>query len=256
MSQIEPNANKGPQNSTLISSKPSPKKASSKKPKKSQTRASSSSFSLKPKRPFPTVGLEEALKIPLKIKELNGGNPWPPSDVAQAVTGGSHKVNLFFYLTAAARDYGLTEGTRDATKIALADIGRKYVYAGNLEAEREALQEAFFNVPIFKQVYIHYKGPALPELKYLGNTLQSEFDLPPNYHAEFHRLFQENCRFLQKHGAIGGEDGIIVRESQNDASDRVVTLASPTKGSSLRIFVALPFRETLIKDGFLTAGRV
>ena len=186
--------------------------------------------------------MEEALKIPLKIKELNGGNPWPPSDVAQAVTGGSYKTTQFFYVTAAARDYGLTEGTRDATKIALAEIGRRFVYAGNPDAEREALQDAFFHVPIFKNVFNHYKGSTLPELKYLGNTLHSEFGLAPEFHEEFHRLFQDNCRFLQKYGDIGvSNDGgpPIHREG----GDRIITLAAPAKGSTLRAFVALPFSE-------------
>jgi len=197
----------------------------------------------KPKRPFPSVTLEEALKIPLKIKELNGGNPWPPSDVAQAVTGGSYKTNPFFYLTAGARDYGLTEGTRDAAKIALADIGRKFVYAGNQDVEGQALQDAFFHVPIFKQVYNQYKGSTLPELKYLGNTLQSEFGLPPEYHEEFHRLFQENCRFLQKYGEIADGDSSLSSAPLRNEGDRIITLASPAAGSSLRAFVALPFSE-------------
>lgn len=39
-------------------------------------------------------------------------------------------------MTAASRDYGLTIGTRDAEKIALADLGREIVYAPNAETEQ------------------------------------------------------------------------------------------------------------------------
>ena len=195
----------------------------------------------KSKRPFPSVTLEAALAIPLKIKELNGGNPWPQVTLLQAVTGGSHKTTPFFYLTAGARDYGLTEGTRDASKIALADIGRKFVYAGN-QNER-ALQEAFFHVAIFKQVYNHYKGSTLPELKYLGNTLLSEFKLATEYHEDFHRLFQENCRYIQKYGDLTTAEDPQKKGILSNESDRVITLASPKKGSSLRAFIALPFSE-------------
>lgn len=219
-------------------------KRGKKKPAKAKSKGSGSA-NAKPKRPFPTVTLEDALKIPLKIKELNGGNPWTPQDVAKAVTGGSYKTTPFFYLTAAARDYGLTDGTRDAAKIALAEIGRRYVYAPNPEAESEALKEAFFHVPIFKAVFNHYKGSTLPDLKYLGNTLESEFGLAPEFHEEFHRMFQDNCRFLQKYGDIEGSGvGISERAQQTyESGDRIITLASPAKGSSLRAFVALPFSE-------------
>lgn len=222
-----------------------PKQTKQGRKKRSKSRRKNMAAKNKPfktKRPFPSVPLEEALKIPLKIKELNGGNPWPPNDVAQAVTGGSYKTNQFFYLTAGARDYGLTEGTRDTAKIAFAEIGRRFAYAGNPDEERKALMDAFFHVPIFKNVFNHYKGSTLPELKYLGNTLQSEFGLASEFHEEFHRLFQDNCRFLQKYGEIeAGSNGAPapIREG----ADRIITLASPTKGSSLRAFVALPFSE-------------
>jgi hypothetical protein len=56
---------------------------------------------------FPRVTLEEAMKVPLAIKEKNGGNPWATDEVAKAVEM-SRKANAFFYLAAGARDYGLT----------------------------------------------------------------------------------------------------------------------------------------------------
>ena len=37
--------------------------------------------------PFPRATLEEALKIPVAIKEKNGGNPWQPEEVRQAIGG-------------------------------------------------------------------------------------------------------------------------------------------------------------------------
>ncbi len=50
--------------------------------------------------------------MPYKIKELNGGNAWTPADVAAALGMGT-KSSDFYYVTAAARDFGLTTGTRD-----------------------------------------------------------------------------------------------------------------------------------------------
>ena len=78
-------------------------------------------------RPFPHYSLEAAAAIPRALKEYNGGNEWPPADVASAI-GRTSASSRFFYLSAASRDYGFTEGTRDASKISLTDLGRELTY--------------------------------------------------------------------------------------------------------------------------------
>lgn len=143
-------------------------------------------------RPFPIVTLEDTIEIAQKIKELNGGNPWSPSEIANAL-GASSKTNSFYYLTAGSRDYGFTEGSRNSKEIGLTDLGRAYAYAESTEDEKKCLQSAFFNVEIFKDVYNHYKGSTLPELKFLANTLEGKFRLSPKFHLDFHRIFQANC---------------------------------------------------------------
>jgi hypothetical protein len=190
------------------------------------------------KRGFPSVTLEEAVKLPLQIKEKNEGNPWSPQDLAAAL-GTSHKTTPFFYLTAGSRDYGFTEGTRYMPRISLGEVGKRFVFAKDKDAERQALQDAFFNVPLFKSVYDYYKGATLPELKYLGNTLQTEFKLATEHHEDFHRIFQANCQFVQKFGDISAP----VSLTTGKPSDGTITLATPTKATGLRAFVLLPFSE-------------
>jgi len=75
-------------------------------------------------RPYPARTLEEALAIPQAIREQNNGNPWDTEMVAQASLSVKRNNNKFFYTAAAARDYGLTIGTRDTEKIELAPLGR------------------------------------------------------------------------------------------------------------------------------------
>ncbi len=77
-------------------------------------------------RPFPRVTLEDALKVAIAIKEKNAGNPYASEDVAAALKIGA-KGGRFFYLTAGARDYGLTTGTRETEKISLTELGRTAV---------------------------------------------------------------------------------------------------------------------------------
>src|SRR5258707_13313904 len=167
---------------------------------------------------FPRATLEQALKIATSIKELNGGNPWEPEEIRKAIgvgTGG----NAFFYLTSASRDYGLTVGTSSADKISLADLGRDIVYAGNAAAEAELKMRAFLNVDVFKRVLEFYKGSKLPDMKYLGNTLQKEFQLAPETHEEFSKIFRENCKYL------GITSGTVVAVGDNLAESSTGTAA-------------------------------
>lgn len=191
---------------------------------------------------FPRATLEQALKIPTAIKELHGGNPWEPDEVRKAI--GAAAGNPYFYLTAASRDYGLTLGTRDTDTISLTDLGRDIVYAPNATVEAELKMRAFLSVDVFKRVLEYYKGSNLPEMKYLGNTLQKEFGLQPETHEEFSQIFRENCKFL------GITSGTVVAPSEHSTDASItsptpgtVTLAEAAGTSRLTAFVIMPFVE-------------
>ncbi len=198
-------------------------------------------------RPYPRSTVEEALKIPIAIKEKNGGNPWTTELVAEEVRSTRKSMN-FFYMAAAARDLGLTIGSRDSARIEIAPLGREIVYAPDSDTEMAKKKEAFLKVDLFKKVLEHYNGANLPEMKYLANTLQSEFGLPPEMHEEFSRIFRENCEYL------GIESGFETGKSSIDAPKHTksslsieaptsVILAEPANKSSLVAFVIMPFTE-------------
>jgi hypothetical protein len=191
---------------------------------------------------FPRATLEMALKIPVAIKDLNGGNPWETEEVRKAV-GSVGGGNAWFYLTAASRDYGLTSGTRDTPKIQLEDLGRDIVYAPNAEVELQLKKQAFLGIEVFKKVLEYYKGSNLPDMKYLGNTLTREFGLDPETHEEFAKIFRENCAYL------GIESGFPVPASTGREDDAAATapdtviLSEGASNTSLTAFVILPFVE-------------
>ena len=187
--------------------------------------------------PFPRATLEEALKIPYALKDHNGGNPWEPEEIRKAVGAGAG--NAWFYLTAASRDYGLTTGTREAERIALADLGRDIVYAPNADAEKDLKVRAFLNIDIFKRVLEYYKGSNLPDMKYLGNTLQKEFGLDPETHEEFSRTFRENCQYLGITSGVPAATGEA--DDATSGAPETITLAEGT--SKLTAFVIMPFVE-------------
>jgi hypothetical protein len=201
------------------------------------------------KWPFPRTTLEKSLGVPNAIKNHNGGNPWEPEEIRKAI--GAGVGNSWFYLTTASRDYGLTIGTRDTPKIELSELGRDLVYAPNPETENSLKSRAFLNVDIFKRVLEYYKGSNLPDMKYLGNTLQKEFGLASETHEEFARTFRENCQYL---GITSGMPASADGETQQtaDVAPGTVTLAEPSGSSKLTAFVILPFveRDTKHPSGF------
>jgi hypothetical protein len=196
-----------------------------------------------PKRPYPRATLEDALRIPIALKDKNGGNAWPPADVAKALNLATTN-NEFFYLAAASRDFGLTDGSRDSDQISLTQFGRDVVYAPSKAEEEKQLRQALTNVDIFKRVLEYYKGANLPEMQYLGNTLIREFQLPAAFHEEFSRLFQENCAFLKIGSGFSPNASTTGEAAERTIDDgSTVTIAEPKNETGLRCFVAMPFKE-------------
>lgn len=191
---------------------------------------------------FPRATLESVLKIPYAMKELNGGNPWAPEEIRKAIGAGTGG-NAYFYLTAAARDYGLTIGTLSTEKIELTGLGRDLVYAPNAEEELALKIRAFLNVDVFKSVLEYYKGSNLPDMKYLGNTLQKDFGLAPETHEEFSRVFRENCQYLGITSGIPSAVGQPAPGDEAPPTPGTVTLAEAAGSSKLTAFVIMPFLE-------------
>jgi hypothetical protein len=239
--------------------------ATKKKASKKSTKAKSNSAKgMKTKRlkidhPYPRASLEDALKIALAIKDKNGGNPWPPEDIAKAL-GTSKTTTTFFYTAGSARDFGLTEGSRDTKQISLTSMGRDIVYAGDAEAEKDAKKKAFLNVEVFRKVLEHYKGADLPEMQYLSNTLKRDFGLHPDTHEEFSRLFRKNCEYLGIGSGLSGKEIETLRtgtarpeaEGKADTQTSVVTVAEPEQETGLKCFAIMPFveRDSSHSSGF------
>ena len=230
-------------NVTAKAARPKKKRKLKAKRKKTSTKSEKKTLVRAP-RLFPALTLKESLRIPAAIRENNGGHPWAPDQVAAAV-GMSEKTTSFFYLAGSSVQYGLTTGTWKADRIELTALGRDIVYPRNAQAEYEKKLEAFFNIDIFKKVFEHYRGSNLPEMKYLGNTLERDFLIPPEQHEDFARIFRENCEYLNiQNGLVEGKKSkLLVDRLGTTASSPSVTLAEPEKDSDLVAFVIMPFVE-------------
>lgn len=194
-------------------------------------------------RSYPAKTLEEALIIPQAIRVHNNGNPWNTEDVAQASLGVAKSNNKFFYTAAAARDYGLTVGTRDTEKIELATLGRQIVFAGDEDARQTKLREAFFSIDIFKRVFEHYGSAELPQKEFLKNTLQDEFGLDPDWHEEFTRIFKTNCKYLRIDKGLGPQQQITKIEDTVGHPSEIQVVGQPKGKFDRTAFVIMPFAE-------------
>jgi len=221
-------------------------------------------------RSYPRRTLEDALRVPSALKDKNGGNPWAPDQVAKAV--GMGKSGTFYYLTAASRDFGLTEGTRDTAEISITPLGRRAVYPSSSDEQLAARREAFFKVDIFKKVVDHYHGSKLPEEPFRTNTLVTTFGLDPSVVDEFVDLFEKNCRFVSIGSSwppVGGASALVAAAAgamidvatrlpqiaESGAGSVVVGVPTPEKakseeemggkggGEPLKCFIAMPFSE-------------
>jgi len=152
----------------------------------------------------------------------------------------------FYYLSAASRDFGLTDGTRDTNEISLTDLGKKAVYPGSPDERLEALRTAFFRIELFKRVVEHYGGSKLPEAEFRNNTLITTFGVDESVVDEFVDLFEKNCRFLgigTDYAAAGAAGPAGATGAPKTNGTPVVTLPSPLKDSAPVCFVAMPFVE-------------
>lgn len=192
-------------------------------------------------RPYPRKTLEQALRVPEAIKEHNAGNEWAADQVAVALQLGARSGN-YFYLSAASRDFGLTEGTRDTKTISLTSLGRKAVYPSSAQERDEALLESFLKVPLFKNVLEYYGGNNLPEMQFLSNVLKTQFNLDESVHDEFVELFDKNCRFLGIGSTYLGKPSLNPKSAEE--VEPTVTVAKPKDSKEAPVcFIIMPFSE-------------
>ncbi len=188
------------------------------------------------KRLFPQNTVEEALKVPIAIKEKNGGEPFSPDEIARAC-GMSVKNPNFFYLSASAQSYGLTIGTRTSTEISLTDLGHEIVYPESSSEQQKKKIAAFFQVILFKQVFEHYKGGSLPEMEFLSSRLK-KLGVPEKDHKSFADLYKRNYDDLKL--SIGLEE---LQKDNSIAGMSVTVIGQKSNGYKNHAFIILPFSE-------------
>jgi hypothetical protein len=197
-------------------------------------------------RPYPQRSLEEALDVPKAIREINNGRPMDTELVAKASLKVSKANTRFFYAAAASRDYGLTIGSRDTDEIALSPIGQEIFFAPDEATRKQKLIDAFMSVDLFKKVYEYYGGSkSIPtEGDFFGNVLVKEFQLDPEFHEEFEKIFRDNCKYLGIEEGLSAVASDKARAKVKETTSEDIRVVGAAKGKFDRTaFVIMPFTE-------------
>jgi hypothetical protein len=197
-------------------------------------------------RPYPQRTLEEALAVPKAIRDKNNGRPMDTEQVAKATLNVSKLNTRFFYVAAASRDYGLTIGSRDTDEIALTPLGQEILFAKNEETRKQKMIDAFMSVDLFKKVYEYYGGSkSIPtEGDFFGNVLVREFQLDPDFHEEFERIFRANCKYLEIEDGLSAVASDKAKAKVKEPASEDIRVVGAAKGKFDRTaFVIMPFSE-------------
>lgn len=167
-----------------------------------------------PSRPFPSIGLKEALVLPQGIRDENAGHPMNRILLAGALDTAAAS-SAYRDLIAAANKFGLISGNYNSENISLTELGERATAAGASGEDRlNAMRQAMENVPLFKRMLDHYNNARLPSREVLKGTLEkSPFNVPSEWSAEAARVFEETGRLTGVVRAMKGGTPYVVREA-------------------------------------------
>jgi predicted nucleotide-binding protein len=135
------------------------------------------------------------VRIPTAIEEVNAGRPYPPTDVAIALSI-SPGASFWRVLTAASYKYGLTTGSYSSDRLELTSLGQRIVAPTSNEDRVAALFEAALSPPTFAKIFERLKGKKLPADTFLENTIVREFGVPKEHAAAATEIFTKNARYI------------------------------------------------------------
>ena len=183
----------------------------------------------------PMYTLEDALRIPLAIRDNYAKAPTKPADVALAL-GVSARSSSFENLCSASVAYGLTEGTCYASTISLTELGRNIVAPTDETMERNARKEAVLLPRVFGEFLNKYDGSPIPREEIACNVLET-MGVPTQATQRAFKIILTNGRDV---GILSGSEGNYVVlmhdltdqiEAPQEKSSRLCGSADPSCGS-------------------------
>jgi hypothetical protein len=122
---------------------------------------------------FPQYDLDSSIEVARKITDRGAGATVTNAELAAFLGYSGTQNGSFLNRMAAARLFGLIEGTSKA--IAASDRARKIIHPEYPQTEDRARLDAFRDVPLFAAFLDAYKGRDLPDESNMVHTLVGRF---------------------------------------------------------------------------------
>lgn len=143
---------------------------------------------------IPAWSLEDAMRVPLALRDQYGKSPTRPLGVAVAMDL-SPNSGHFRMLTGAAVAYGLTDGGAQADVIGLTALGRRAVAPTSEGDDSTARREAALKPRIMRDFLTKYDGNRLPNRAIALNVLD-EMGVPATAAERALEMILQNARFV------------------------------------------------------------
>ena len=160
-------------------------------------------------REFPYISFDEAFKLAENMKKLGGVATI--RELGSAI--GRKKTGWFGLQVASMRRWGLVSGQG---KMKLTDVFQRIASPRSPNDDLKAKQEAFMEIPLFKEIFEKYSKHGLPEEPYLSNVLQSDYLLKPRYAVLVSGIIRE---FISKYFSGYGTNQFEEMSSSSDILD-------------------------------------
>jgi hypothetical protein len=150
---------------------------------------------------YPVYDLNSSLELAKAVKE-KGGNASTPEQLGGHLGYKNTKGGGFVSRVASARAFGLIRTVQGHYEIT--PRAESILYRVTEEAKGQALRDAWFSIPLYKQIYERHKGTQLPEEFGMRNLLHTQYQVPSGDRVALaYRVMMDSAEtagFFRAHG--------------------------------------------------------
>ncbi|WP_409477810.1 TIR domain-containing protein [Pseudobdellovibrio sp. HCB154] len=144
---------------------------------------------------IPSRSLREALTIAQKITDEFGGKEAAPHQIAMALDI-SPTSSSWRYFCGSAIAYGLTNGSYNAAKISLTELGRRATAPTEEGDDLKAKAEAALKPTILLKFFEKYNKSKFPQDKIAKNVLAHDFQVPQERVEQILNIIKDNGQYV------------------------------------------------------------
>ena len=197
---------------------------------------------------YPRHTIEKALRIPRAILDQNAGKECSKYDAAKFL--GLNVNGPFDVEISSALKYGFLERL-NPNQLKPTELAKKIIRPQVSDDEVNGFRQAVLNAPVISDVYKHYRGENLPDLKFFHNALTDSFKIPIEKLTEFTEIFDDCLSTAKLTEKVGDKLRILDEASEsfsptiNSTSEFKKLTKAASVSSSDTCFVMMPFAPPL-----------